>query len=71
MDDILELPDADVSRLQEGGQSERADDGDSSADEEEGGLDWTKLPWVFVFPSTNAVKFCIRLTGLGHLHPDR
>jgi len=44
MDDILELPDADVSRLQERGQSEGADDADSSADEEEGGLDWTKLP---------------------------
>ena len=47
MDDSLELPNADVSRLQERGQSEGADDGGSSADEEEGGLDWTKLPWGF------------------------
>jgi len=47
MDDVLELPDADVSRLQDRGQSEEADDGDSSGDEEEGGLDWTKLPCVF------------------------
>ena len=44
MDDILELPDADVSRLQDRGQSEGADGDNSSADEEEGGLDWTKLP---------------------------
>lgn len=44
MDDALELPDADVSKLQEQGQGEGTDDGDSSADEEEGGLDWTKLP---------------------------
>ena len=51
MDDILELPNADVSRLQERGQSEGAGDGDSSADEEEGGLDWTKLPYVFCLPS--------------------
>lgn len=47
MDDILELPNADVSKLQERGQSEGPEDGDSSADEEEGGLDWTKLPYVF------------------------
>lgn len=44
MDDILELPNTDVSQLQERGQEERRDDDDSSADEEEGGLDWTKLP---------------------------
>ncbi|KAF9777543.1 tRNA-splicing endonuclease subunit sen54 N-term-domain-containing protein [Thelephora terrestris] len=44
MDDILELPNADVSKLQEPGQGEGFDDGNSSADEEEGGLDWTKLP---------------------------
>ena len=44
MDDALELPDADVSKLQEQGQGKGTDDGDSSADEEEGGLDWTKLP---------------------------
>jgi len=47
MDDIFELPNADVSKLQERGQSEGPDDGNSSADEEEGGLDWTKLPYVF------------------------
>ena len=35
MDDIFELPNADISG---------PDDGNSSADEEEGGLDWTKLP---------------------------
>jgi hypothetical protein len=40
MDDALELPDADASKL----QGEGTDDGNSSADEEEGGLDWTKLP---------------------------
>jgi len=39
MDDIFELPSADVPE---------PDDGNSSADEEEGGLDWTKLPWVFL-----------------------
>lgn len=51
MDDTLELPTADVSELQERGQDEGADDGGSSADEEEGGLDWTKLPYVFqLFP---------------------
>jgi hypothetical protein len=43
MDDVLELPDTDVSKL----QGEGTDDGNSSVDEEEGGLDWTKLPWVF------------------------
>lgn len=44
MDDVLGLPNADVSKLQGQGQSEGHDDGNSSADEEEGGLDWTKLP---------------------------
>ena len=38
MDDIFELPNADAAS---------PDDGNSSADEEDGGLDWTKLPWVF------------------------
>ena len=47
MDDILENPSADASKLQERGQGEEPDDGNSSADEEEGGLDWSKLPWVF------------------------
>lgn len=44
MDDILGLPNADVSKLQEPGQGEGLDDGSTSGDEEEGGLDWTKLP---------------------------
>lgn len=44
MDDILETPGADVSKLQERGQDEEPDDRNSSADEEEGGLDWSKLP---------------------------
>ena len=48
MDDIIELPSADVSKLQERGQNEGNDEGNSSADEEEGVLDWTKLSWVFL-----------------------
>ena len=47
MDDILEIPSADVSKSQEREQDGEPDDGNSSADEEEGGLDWSKLPWVF------------------------
>lgn len=46
MDDVLEIPRADVSNLQEREQGEEPDDGNSSTDEEEGGLDWSKLPWV-------------------------
>jgi hypothetical protein len=66
MDDILELPNADVSKLQERGQSEGPEDGDSSADEEEGGLDWTKLPCVFQ-PYSHRMPFNYgaRLVGLG------
>ena len=44
MDDVLELPNTDISKLREREQGEGPDDGNSSADEEEGGLDWTKLP---------------------------
>jgi hypothetical protein len=47
MDDVLEIPSADVSNSQEREQGEEPDDGNSSADEEEGGLDWSKLPCVF------------------------
>lgn len=42
MDDIFERPNADVSKLQERGQGEGPDDDGSSADDDEGGLDWTK-----------------------------
>lgn len=55
MDDILELPSADVSKLQDRGQSEGPEDGDSSADEDEGGLDWTKLPYVFQLHPSHAI----------------
>lgn len=48
MDDILEIPSADVSNLQERGQGGEPCDSDSSAGEEEGGLDWSKLPYVFL-----------------------
>lgn len=44
MDDVLEIPSADVSKLQGREQGEEPGDGNSSADEEEGGLDWSKLP---------------------------
>lgn len=47
MDDIFELPNANVSKLQVQGQGDEPDDGHSSVDEDEGGLDWTKLPSVF------------------------
>lgn len=65
MDEILELPDADVSKLQEQEQGEGTDD-NSSADEDEGGLDWTKLPWVSqLFLHSVPSELCVRLIGLG------
>lgn len=47
MDDLLEVPSADVSKLQERGQTEETDDSNTSENEEDGGLDWSKLPSVF------------------------
>jgi len=57
MDDIFELPSADVPE---------PDDGNSSADEEEGGLDWTKLPWGFqLFSHPMPFESHARLIGSG------
>lgn len=63
MDDIFELPSADVPE---------PDDGNSSADEEEGGLDWTKLPWVFLlFSHPMPFESRARLIGSGPPSPAR
>lgn len=52
MDDSLEQPNADFSKtlISETGESLRKEDdeGQSSDDDEEGGLDWTKLPQVLL-----------------------
>jgi len=53
MDDSLEQPNADISKtlISETGEPLTKDDdeGQSSGDEEDGGLDWTKLPQVLHF----------------------
>jgi len=53
MDDSLEQPNADFSKtlISEAGQSLKKDDdeGQSSGDEDDGGIDWTKLPQVIHF----------------------
>jgi hypothetical protein len=42
MDDQLELPSAHIAT----NEQEREDDAAGSSDEEDGGPDWTNLPWV-------------------------
>jgi hypothetical protein len=50
MDDSLEQPNADLKKVlftDSGEPFEKEDEGQSSGDEEDGGLDWTNLPRVF------------------------